>query len=356
MENAKETMLNSLQSLCGQHFEYGHFTHVHFQCGSLFLPKTWAEYSMCKSPLNRYDLASLAKAIVTSPLVFSSLAKEGKALSCSLKEWLGNSPSKFSQDILRLPIASLLSHRSGLPDWRCLWAICLDENYQRLEPRDRLYFRLNQLANVIRKPGEYIYSDIGFIILGMLLEEKYELGLDKQFEKLKIEMGLSTNTLSFNTELWQREQSIPVGYCPVRQRTLKGEVHDENASVLNGIMGHAGLFGTAEDIANFLVAMMNTDWGKWLVKENLLLRNNENKMLGLCGWHQGRGDSSRCFANGNSIGHLGFTGTAFWLEPNSHLYGILLSNRVIERRISPWITDFRANAFALMDKYLGSLR
>ncbi|MFK7823809.1 MAG: serine hydrolase domain-containing protein [Oligoflexales bacterium] len=355
MESTSQSFINSAHALSRPHFESGHFTHVHFQCGNLLVPESWARFSLSQSPLSRYDLASITKALVTSPLVFWSLVKSNKKLSCSLKEWIGTTTTKFSEKILNLSVLSLLSHRSGLPDWQCLWAVCLDEQFQTLRPRDRLYYRLNELAKDCSLPGKYVYSDIGFIILGMCLEEKYGQNLDRLFRNLISEMGLPTSTLSFNLDKTQRYQSIPVGYCPVRKRVLVGEVHDENASILNGLMGHAGLFGTTEDIAKFLAAMMNTDWGNWLLKENSLRCSSEDKMLGLCGWHQGRGDSSRDFLKGSTIGHLGFTGTAFWLDPKSHLYGVLLSNRIIHGRISPWITEFRSKSFSLMGKYLGSL-
>ncbi|NRA43527.1 MAG: serine hydrolase [Oligoflexales bacterium] len=352
---AKDTFLKSIESLCAPHYELEHLTHCHLECGHLLAPSFNLQFSLCKTPLNRYDLASLTKALVTTPLVFWSLVKEGRDLSSTLGEWLGKASSGFTSKILEIPIAKLLSHRSGLPDWKCLWAECLDESYQGLEPRERLYFRINHLARNLLQTGKYVYSDIGFIVLGMSLEEKHGQTLDKLFRNLLSEMGLTNSTLSYNSEQIERQKSIPVGFCPVRGRSLVGEVHDENASVLNGVMGHAGLFGTIEDVSSFLASLTKTNWGKCLLKENQNLRNQTyQSMIGLMGWHQGSGDSSRGFAKGLSIGHLGFTGTAFWMEPESYHYGILLTNRIIHARISPWITRFRSQAFSLMDEYLGN--
>ena len=355
MQKAKQTFIESARALCLPHYKLGHFTHCHMQCGRLHSPSSEVQYQLASNTLARYDLASLTKALVTSPLVFWSLSKEGKKLSCKIQDWLGSTHSKFSKKILEMPIMSLLSHRSGLPDWGCLWTVCLGDRSQSLCPRDRLFFRLNNFADSCSPSGAYVYSDLGFIILGLCLEEKYNLRLNDLFQELLSDMGLSESTLSFNRKHTEREQSIPVGFCPMRGRELAGEVHDENASVLSGEMGHAGLFGTLKDIADFLAALTEVDWGRWLINENRQQRSFGERMVGLSGWHQGSGDSSKPFKNGRSIGHLGFTGTAFWMDPDSYQYGILLTNRIIHARISPWITRFRSSIFSLMNNYLGSL-
>lgn len=354
MHEPKDRLLEGLNSLCNPHYALGHFTHLNLLCGHLFRPGEWCSFIKSESSLDRYDLASLTKALVTTPLLFRHLEKEGLGLTCTIGTWLGSSPSKFSKHILGLSIKSLLSHRSGLPDWQCFWSVCLDGSFEKLSPRERLYYRLNNLASRSLAEGSYLYSDVGFIILGMSLEEKFQRSLGCLFQDLIAEMGLKSSTLSFNDGPIQRSQSIPVGYCHVRKKDLIGEVHDENASVLNGVMGHAGLFGTAQDVAEFLATLPKTSWGKWLLDENKQSRVQGSQMIGLCGWHQGCGQSANKFAHGRSIGHLGWTGTAFWLDPDSWLFGILLTNRIKHARLSPWFNGFRAHAFELIDLYLGS--
>jgi CubicO group peptidase (beta-lactamase class C family) len=123
-------------------------------------------------------------------------------------------------------------------------------------------------------------------------------------------------------------------FCSIRGRMVRGEVHDENAWVMGGVSGNAGIFSTAQDMALISTAMLaSLESGAFLKKASaqLMCRNHtqglgENRGLG---WMlRGPGSSSGDLFSPNSFGHTGFTGTSLWVDPERKLYAVLLTNRV----------------------------
>ena len=132
----------------------------------------------------------------------------------------------------------------------------------------------------------------------------------------------------------------------MRQRQLRGEVHDENCFFLGGETGHAGLFGSLLDVKLHLKWLLSESFGQAFLHRNALLRKKpqQNPYLtddGLLGLRQGSGLSAYDFCGGRSIGHLGFTGTAFWIEPESKDFLVHLTNRVANGRLSKGIAQSR---------------
>lgn len=332
-----------LAAFCKEQVSSGRFTSLFASCGSLLEGSPPEGELILNREQDLFDLASLTKACVTLPLVFYTLQNRNKDLSHSLQSLLGPSrSSRFHPALLELNLESILSHRSGLPDWLSFWVKCLDG--KQCSNRERVYRRLWQVGKGFAFKSCPLYSDVGYILLGLCLEELEERSLNDLFaEFCKHYLGFSHPHFGFAKDLQSlpRLRFAPTGFCQLRKRTLQGEVHDENSSTLEGITGHAGLFSTGDALRLYLQRLFSTSIGKRILNENSSRRlpSFAGPLLGL---HQG-GGSAQPFGQGQAVGHLGFTGTSFWLIPESKQYGMLLTNRVISGRLAPWMYDVRKN-------------
>ena len=238
--------------------------------------------------------------------------------------WLQDSPNLGDATVLQC-----VTHTSGLPAWSPLYTSGLD--------------RATLLAHVLhsrleRAPGEIQYSDLGFIVLGYLLERLHGQRLDVLAHHLYRRLNLD-HTLAFASEL-PTDSSVaiaPTENCPWRGRVLRGEVHDENAAALDGIAGHAGLFGTLRGVCGYIRAMVECRLHSaaalaYLADEHAraappsLERRGFGWVLMHAGWSGGDLMSAR------SIGHTGFTGTGLWIDLERGRYSVLLTNRVCPSR------------------------
>ncbi len=282
--------------------------------GAQVTPETW------------YDLASLTKVLCTVPLCLGKIAAGGLDPRAKVREllpevaWLQDRPNLGDATVLQLA-----THTSGLPAWEPLYTLGLD--------------RATLLARVLytplqRQPGTIVYSDLGIIVLGHILERVSGCRLDGLAHGLFARLGLERE-LAF---------AVPVGApvapterCPWRNRLLCGEVHDENASVLGGVAPHAGLFGTLNGVAAYAHALLTGRLHAPPVLEFLsqeharaqppdLERRGFGWVLMHPGWSGGDLISSR------SIGHTGFTGTGLWIDLERKRYSALLTNRVYPSR------------------------
>ncbi len=148
--------------------------------------------------------------------------------------------------------------------------------------------------------------------------------------------------------------------CPWRQTRIRGVVHDENAYIVGGVDGHAGLFGTAADVHCLLMEMLGTYSGdpshhvfqQDLLKEFLDYGKGTERALGFDRPAE-NGSASGCRFSQNSVGHLGFTGTSFWMDMDRSIIIILLTNRVHPSRDNEKIRGFRP---VLHDAVMETLR
>ncbi len=175
------------------------------------------------------------------------------------------------------------------------------------------------------------YSDIGFIILGIALERIADESL-ASFCQREIFGPLGMAQTLFNPPgTWRVAIPPTVDDRTFRNRIIQGEVHDENASVLGGIAGHAGVFATSQDVAIFAHAMLNG--GKPLVRPQTLalFTKRETSPSGTSralGWDTPSAPSqSGKYFSARSFGHLGYTGTSLWIDPERQLSVALLTNR-----------------------------
>jgi serine-type D-Ala-D-Ala carboxypeptidase len=296
-----------------------------------------------------FDLASLTKPLATT-LAVMKLVQQGR-LETDGK--LGSILPQFSHtDKEMIKIRNLLCHDSGLPDYRPYYLTIKD--IPRNDRQDALRDMLAQ-ERLASKPGEKtLYSDLGFMILRWVVETVSGRRLDR-FVADEIYEPLGLKNLFF-IDLNQKDESRKTGerffaateICPWRNRLLEGVVHDDNAYAAGGIEGHAGLFGTAMDINSLLTGLLFTFHG--ISDDGLfepgLIKTFFDRQEGT-DWALGfdtpslNGSSCGRFFSPKSVGHLGFTGTSFWMDLDKFITVILLTNRVHPSRDNIKIKEFR---------------
>ena len=285
-----------------------------------------------------YDLASLTKPLVTALLCARRIELGELTLDSSVSHYLGEFDRTDKQAIT---IRELLTHSSGLPAWRPLYLLTEDEPERAA----------GAIANLDLeyKPGtRVVYSDMGFIALGILLERMShqrlaDMAKREIFEPLKLtqtffnpELALQTGIAACETgnayELDMCKQSGAGDYANSRQRLIWGEVHDGNAYFLGGAAGHAGLFSTARE--TFLIAQQFIGESTTLLTPETCRLFRENMTEGLeearsIGWQLAATKDSTGGADlpPDSFGHNGFTGTCVWIDPSHRRVFILLTNR-----------------------------
>ncbi|MGQ9632392.1 MAG: serine hydrolase domain-containing protein [bacterium] len=272
-----------------------------------------------------FDLASLAKPIATSTAVMQ-LVEAGELR-------LDDPAARFLPDFARagkggVTIRQLLSHTSGLPAWEPL--------YERASNREEMKRALMDMELEYPPGTKVVYSCLGFIALGYLLEEVSQMGLDEYTERY-IFRPLGMGETMFNPPKSLRDRAAPTELCALRGRILRGEVHDENAFRNGGASGNAGLFSTAGDLVRFCqfyLRRLKGIGGKVLSPETARLAvrcqtEGLNDRGGL-GWllHSETASSAGDRLSRNSFGHTGFTGTSLWIDPENDLFSILLTNRI----------------------------
>ena len=318
----------------------GYFTHVYVEAGRQDATAPSFVWSHLPNGEDVFDLASMTKALVTVPLVGATKI-HGKTTLSELALLAPTRPIDLPHDVGQLSVSSVLNHSSGLPAWTNFWINRLNDTVTANELRATAH---DHIATVMRRRSQWLagegadrYSDIGFIILGALYERMIGEGIEHAFTRLAgAPSGKSWLGYLPPPEIMSR--TISCGTCAVRGRELKGEVHDENCAALGGVTGHAGLFGTGAGVRQWLQRFWNSDGGASF------------RGAGCLGWRKADDPSSRGFGHGHAIGHMGFTGTAFWLIPSDGRYGIVLTNRVISGRVSEAIKIFRAETFSRLDR------
>ena len=297
-----------------------------------------------------YDLASLTKVIGLTTAVMM-LVDSGKLdLEAPVQQYV---PAFQGANKERVLIRHLLTHSSGLPAWRPLYA----ESATREQA-----LALVDTTPLLRQPGDtFIYSDLGAIVLTQAVEAVAGQRLDSFLTRHLFEpLGMSS-TLYLPPESWRSRIAPTENDTAFRHRLMHGEVHDENAGRLGGVSGHAGLFSTAPDLARFAqwllysrltqdsVQLVCSDMCSptpWItprtVRQFTTRQNIPPGSSRALGWDTPSGTSSAGTKMGpNAFGHTGFTGTSIWLDPDRDLFIILLTNRVNPTRANTRIFQVR---------------
>jgi len=296
-----------------------------------------------------FDLASLTKPLATV-LAVLCLKKEGLlSFTDPLPELLGR---QVAADKRAITLAHLLQHCSGLAAHRPYFEAL------RLLPADqrrRAVCDLILAEPLLSPPGESVcYSDLGYLLLGQIVEERGGQALDALVkERLYAPLGLEERLVFSPRQSLSGQSGVrlaPTEDCPWRGKIMHGEVHDDNAFVLGGVAGHAGLFGAAGAVLELSRLLLDLTLGRGGHPQ---LRASDLRQVvspsGPAGssWGLGfdtpspRQSSAGDLLSRRSFGHLGFTGTSFWCDPDRDLVVVLLTNRVHPCRDNPLIRQFR---------------
>ncbi len=343
----------ALESLLKAEVANGLFTHSYVAAGFLNSPEPVFEASYkrdVESTAVIFDLASLTKALVTGPLTWQLLKTHNKSVLTPLAYLLGN--ETWDSSVSNLPLAELLGHYAGLRAWWNFWMGRLGGPKFELSFEERERRIAEVFARIPPPEGKQdLYSDLGYILLGLGLEKIAKTDLSTQLEQWKLDIGfLAKDGFAYPTALNAAASTyIASAFCPLRGRLLQGEVHDENCASLGGVAGHAGLFASGFDLAYYLHCLWKHPMGRTYLEANeeQRLTTHHEGLLGLR--RGGQGGSAASFAKAQGMGHLGFTGTAFWLHLPTLRYAIFLSNRVISGRVNPYMTELRRKVFGYLD-------
>jgi CubicO group peptidase (beta-lactamase class C family) len=290
-----------------------------------------------------YDLASLTKPLATVPALMRLIQVGKLRLDSSLGELIDGYDWGEKKNVT---VAHLLSHTSGLPAYRPYYQALMAVD-SAIRPRALQRFLVDEALE--RPPGKAVcYSDIGFMLLAWVIERASGLPLGV-FVAQEVYAPLGIDDLYYiriPDRLGRSERCAPTERCPWRRKLLQGEVHDDNAWAMGGEGGHAGLFGTASGVDRLLKAFIVPGAGSASVFEGALLKrfvaewDHCGRALGF-DMPSSEGSSSGRYFPKTSVGHLGFTGTSFWMDPDRGLVVILLTNRVHPCRDNPGIKRFR---------------
>ncbi len=302
----------------------------------------------------RFDLASLTK-----PFVASAILRMVDRGLVDLELRVCEALREFGRrSVGRATLAELLAHESGLPAWEPL--------YQRIDPELRgtkraRRFALEMIARMEAKraPGTSVeYSDLGYVLLGEIGARLAGCDLPELLEREVLD-PLDLTTIGFRpTRPSERGEPVFAATedCPWRKRLLEGEVHDDNAWAVNGVAGHAGLFGTAADVARFGGAWLSAlAEGAWLSRD-LCRKAVERRPLGRALWGDlvsPEGSMAGSGAGARTFGHLGFTGCSLWVDPDRGAAIALATNRVCPSRDNTLIRGFRPEFQDAIWKALG---
>jgi serine-type D-Ala-D-Ala carboxypeptidase len=269
-----------------------------------------------------FDLASVTKIVATTTMAM--ILHERGLLDLDLP--LVNVVREFAGGDSRrndVTLCMLLAHSSGLPAYERLF---LQAGTKR-ELLEAVF--ATPLATPPGTASEY--SDLGFILLGVALERIAEEPLDR-FCQREIFGPLGMTPTGFNPPARWRPSIPPTALdCSFRKRIIQGEVQDENASVLGGVAGHAGLFAPAGDLAIFAQAMLHGGCPIIRPETLTLFTQRQSSPKGTSralGWDTPSSPSqSGKYFFPHSFGHLGYTGTSLWIDPDRQLSITLLTNR-----------------------------
>jgi CubicO group peptidase (beta-lactamase class C family) len=269
-----------------------------------------------------FDVASLTKVVATTSMAMILHDRGLLDLEAPISRVL---PEFRSNDARRAQVTfrMLLAHSSGLPAYEKL--------FLRAFTREAL-LRETFAVPLKHDPGMHAeYSDIGFILLGMALERIAGEPIDT-FCQREMFAPLGMANTAFNPSVSSRDRIVPTAEDRTfRKRAIQGEVQDENASVMGGVAGHAGLFSAATDLAVFANAILNGGQSIFQQPTIDLFTRRELSPAGTAralGWDTPSTPSqSGEYFSAASYGHLGYTGTSLWIDPERQLSITFLTNR-----------------------------
>ncbi len=283
-----------------------------------------------------WDMASLTKVIALTSAMMQLVETHRVELDAPVQRYL---PAWTGPNKEKVTVRHLLTHSSGLPAWRPLYKEATDAASAMAlawaTPLDTL-------------PGvRMVYSDIGGILMGEIVRAVTGERVDTYFAN-HIAGPLKLHDSMFLPPKSLLDRIAPTEIDPWRQRHLRGEVHDENAAMLGGVSGHAGLFSSARDLGRIAQLYLNHGaldgvriWKPETIVEFTTVQDSifSNRALG---WETPNGlNSAGHLMTTPAFGHTGFTGTSIWIDPGRDLFIVLVTNRVNPTRANTKISAVR---------------
>jgi CubicO group peptidase (beta-lactamase class C family) len=299
-----------------------------------------------------FDLASLTKVLATAPLVLLSIQRGRLELETPAHRILEGYTGQGRESIT---VRMLLDHSSGLPAWRPYYERVNSDCLATLKGQEAIRRMVAAESPEVQPGSRALYSDLNFILMDWILERVNGQPSDALFSDWlagPLNLGslfcVDLKTPAEAVRIRRERTFAATERCPWRGRTLIGEVHDDNTYAMGGVSGQSGLFGTIQDVAAVAEAWLGS-----LLQRGGLFETGLVKQF----WHKSElPGSTRALgfdtpsphasqAGGGfgpkTVGHLGFTGTSLWIDPDRELIVVLLTNRVHPTRQNEAIKRFR---------------
>ncbi|MCB9871749.1 MAG: serine hydrolase [Planctomycetes bacterium] len=292
--------------------------------------------------ITRFDLASLTKVCATLPAL-AVLVERGKVrLDDKLATWI---PEFHGGAKGEVTLRQVVTHCAGLEPWVGF--------YKQHRGKPAVVAAAAQHPLTAAPGSKYAYSDLGLILLTAVVEKACGQPLDRFLaSEVYPRLGITACYASDG----KRVDAAPTEQDPWRGRLVEGEVHDENAFAMGGVSGHAGLFGTAEDVARVGNAFLGGGAGlvrpsqvrQWITRDGAVSGSTRALL-----WDTFRsGGSGGSKLSERAFGHTGFTGTSVWCDPRGDLCVVLLTNRVHPSRSNQRISRARREVHDLVVDHL----
>ena len=284
-----------------------------------------------------YDCASLTKVVATLPLLLGLIDEGVLALGTTVSSWLPEFGAAGKDGVT---VGELLTHTSGLQ---------ADMNlHSHGWSREQMWEAVNQVSLQREPRSAVVYSDLGYLMLGRLVEEVLGMPIDEA-ARVRIFNPLGMNSAAFSPFPDAKDRFAATEYDDVFGGHLCGVVHDEKARAFGGGCGHAGLFASAGDLTRYARMWLaggqvpgdSADPSGRMKSRRILSRAavetaTQSHTVGISDSHRGLGwvlkgdrmDASGDWMSARCYGHTGFTGTSLWMDPDHDLAVVLLTNRV----------------------------
>jgi len=313
---------------------------------------TYDEFSSVVATSSMFDLASLTKVVATTSAIMKLYSEYKIDLNDKVAKYIQEFANNGKDEVT---ILNLLLHNSGLKAFIPF--------YKYYNTKEQVLNAVNNAELDYQINTKFVYSDLNAILLGLIVEKVSGMNLD-DYCKSNIFLPLEMNSTTFIPDDITKERILPTEYDNYwRNRQLKGEVHDEAASILGGVAGNAGLFSNSTDLYKFMRMMLNN--GRYYypntqgLKEEILFNSEildlfTRRFVDLSyintralGWDTKPEPASRyripCgeLISDNCFGHTGYTGTSVWCDKDRNLIIIFLTNRVYPSRENNGIREVR---------------
>lgn len=298
-----------------------------------------------------FDIASLTKVICTTTLAMIAVEEGKLSLTDKLADRISLPQHPSHNDIC---IYHLLQHTSGLPAHRKYYLEMPPSDIGKISGRDWILNACSQEVSEHPAGQQAVYSDIGFILLGRVLEELWQEDLDVVFNReIAKPWGLSTThfvkTRAKHSD--DLEKYIPTEDCPWRKHIVRGTSRDENCYAMGGVAGHAGLFSNGTDLNQFAKLFVAAIDGSHDLLNPSVVQNFIEPLTPepqyptkrVLGWDRPEDKNSAAGSHFSprTIGHLAFTGCSLWIDLQKKLWVALLTNRTYPTTDNTKIREFR---------------